>query len=333
MKIELIFALILVVTFGMTVIGLKFLIPFLLSQKIGQKILDIGPRWHKNKEGTPTMGGISFIIASFISLCIFLLIASKYIETRVLLLILNVFVYALLNAMVGIIDDFAKFRKKKNEGLKPFSKFAFQGIAAIFFLVSLKFTIGIDTFLFIPFINISIDLGFFYYIFAFLALCGVVNGVNLTDGIDGLASSITLTVGIFFAVIAIMITQDVSLTFFSAVLIGATLGFLMYNFYPAKIFMGDTGSLFLGALVVSVSFIINNVLLVLIYGFVFVVEALSVILQVLVFKITKGKRLFKMAPLHHHLEKCGMSEIKIVLLLTLVNIGTCVLAFWGLGNL
>lgn len=333
MKIEGMFLIIFVIVMGITAISLRILIPFLASRKMGQKILEIGPRWHKNKEGTPTMGGVSFIFASIIAFFVFIFAFNENVSSEYLLCALNIIIYALLNAMIGIIDDFAKLRKAKNEGLTPPVKFIFQSIVAILFLVSLHFCIGIDTVLFIPFFNISLDVGFFYYIIAYLALCGIVNSVNLTDGIDGLASSVTLSVGIFFAVVGMTIIKEPTIIFFSAILIGSTLGFLIYNFYPAKVFMGDTGSLFLGALVVSMSFLIDNVLLVLIYGFVFVLEAFSDILQVVFFKITKGRRIFKMAPLHHHFEKCGFGEIQIVLIFTAINALFCVLAYFGMGNL
>lgn len=333
MKIEAIFAVVLLATLSITIISLKILIPFLASRKMGQKILEIGPRWHKNKEGTPTMGGLSFIFAIIVVFLMFLILAKEKLDITQLLCSLNIIVYSLLNAMIGIIDDFAKLRKAKNEGLTPLSKFLLQAICAILFLVSLHFTVGINTRIYLPFVDVSVELSFIYYILAFLILCGVVNSVNLTDGIDGLAASIVATTGIFFAVINFLIVKDYTIAFFSAALIGGMLGFLTYNFYPAKVFMGDTGSLFLGGLVVSMSFLIDNILLVLVYGFVFVCEAGSVILQVLWFKISKGKRLFKMAPLHHHFEKCGLSEVKIVLLFTFVSVIFGMLAFWGVGNL
>lgn len=329
MKIESFFTLIFLLTLVNTIVILRFLIPLLRSQNVGQKILEIGPRWHKGKEGTPTMGGIAFIIASTLSFFLFLILSFNRIETKYFLASINIFVYALLNAMIGIIDDFAKLKKKKNEGLRPFTKFLFQAVAAILFLISLKLSVGINTSIVLPFIGFSLELGFFYYIIAFLLLCGVVNSVNLTDGIDGLASSVSFTVGVFFSVLAISLYNDIVIGFFGAIIIGSTLGFLVYNFYPAKIFMGDTGSLFLGGLIVSASFLIENPLLVLIYGFVFILEAISVILQVLFFKVTKGKRLFKMAPIHHHLEKSGLSEVKIVFLLTFINAIFCVIAFLG----
>lgn len=331
MKFEIQYLIAAVLVFVITVVSLRIMIPILLSKKMGQKILEIGPRWHKNKEGTPTMGGLSFILATILSFFVFFALID--IDAKSIVIALNILVYALLNAMIGIIDDFAKLRKAKNEGLTPRMKFSFQSVAAILFLISMKFSVGMKTTLFLPFFDISFEVGFFYYIIAYFVLCGIVNSVNLTDGIDGLASSVVLTVGIFFTVVNFLHLKNPIISFFSAVLVFATLGFLVYNFYPAKVFMGDTGSLFLGALVVSMSFLIDNPLLVIAYGGVFVFEAASDILQVAYFKITKGKRLFKMAPLHHHFERCGLTEIQIVILFTLVNAILCVVSWFGMGNL
>ena len=289
----------------LTVVVLRKLIPFLASKHVGQKILDIGPRWHKSKEGTPTMGGISFIISGFVVFVIFLILNFNKIPTREVMLIINVMVYALLNGMIGIIDDIAKIRKKQNEGLTPLEKIILQSLFSVLFLISLHFTVGLSTVVDIPFTNIRIDLGFFYYILAFFMLCGMVNSVNLTDGIDGLASSVVFTIGLLVAILSLVYMESYPIMFIGALLIGSSVGFLIYNFYPAKIFMGDTGSLYFGGLIAASPFLIGNLLLVIIYGFVFIAEALSDILQVTYFKITKGKRIFKMAPLHHHFEKCG----------------------------
>ena len=312
-----------------TVILLRKLIPYLASKHIGQKILDIGPRWHKNKEGTPTMGGVSFIFVGFVAFVLYIILYFKSMESRELLLLTNIMVYALLNGMIGIIDDVAKIRKRRNEGLTPLGKIVLQSIFAILFLISMHFSVGIETVLKIPFTNIQLDIGFVFYILAFFMLCGIVNSVNLTDGIDGLASTVVFTVGLLLAVLNILYIDNYVMTFISALIIGSTIGFLAYNFYPAQIFMGDTGSLYLGGLVAASSFLLDNILLVLIYGFVFIIEALSDILQVLYFKLTKGKRLFKMAPLHHHFEKCGWNEIKIVSVFALVNFLCCIIAFIG----
>ncbi len=319
-----------VLVMGITIMSLKLFIPILASRKMGQKILEIGPRWHKNKEGTPTMGGIAFIFAIILSFIVFMGMSNEEIEIKRMVGALNVLIYAVLNAMIGIIDDFAKLRKARNEGLTPKSKFLLQSVVAVLFLISMKFTVGINTVLHIPFFRTSVDVGFFYYIIAFLALCGVVNSVNLTDGIDGLASGVVLSVGFFFCISSVLIFKDFTVSFFGASLIGASLGFLVYNFYPARVFMGDTGSLFLGALVIGVAFLFDNILLVILYGFVFLCEALSDILQVTYFKITKGKRLFKMAPLHHHFEKLGFSEVQITLMFTAVNTLFCILAYLGI---
>ena len=224
-------------------------------------------------------------------------------------------------------------KKSKNEGLTPKMKFLFQSIVAILFLISLRVTYGIDTKLYVPFFNFTVELGAFYYLLAYFLLCGIVNSVNLTDGIDGLASSVALTVGMFITFVAFTKIDSLPAIIIGAILTGSTIGFLTFNLYPAKIFMGDTGSLFLGAIVVSISFLLNSPLLVLIYGFVFVIEALSDILQVSYYKLSHGKRIFKMAPLHHHFEKCGLGEMKIVAIFAIVNIFLCFIAYLGLGNL
>ena len=168
-------------------------------------------------------------------------------------------VYAILNALIGVIDDFAKIRNKRNEGLTAKSKFLLQSIVAVLFLVAFKITVGIDTNIIVPFTDFKIELGFFFYILAFFVLCGFVNAVNLTDGIDGLATTVSITVSMLFLIVSFTINQSPVLVFFSSSLLGALLGFLIFNFYPARIFMGDTGSLFLGAIVVSYSFICNNI--------------------------------------------------------------------------
>ena len=328
-----IFIICFLITLVVTVLILKRLIPFLKSIKAGQKILDIGPKWHKPKEGTPTMCGVSFVVSGIIAISTVLLIYINKLQLNDIMLILNIFVFAILNALIGVIDDLAKLRKSKNEGLSAKAKLLFQSIVTILFLASLKFTVGINTILYIPYFNINIELGFFYYVISFLILCGMVNSVNLTDGIDGLASSVTLTVGLFLFFVAFTKTESIPLTLISSLLIGSTIGFLFFNLHPAKCFMGDTGSLFLGAIVGASAFILDNPLLVLIYGCVFFLESISDIMQVIYFKITKGKRLFKMAPLHHHFEKCGFSEMKIVGVFSIVNIIFCIIAYFGLGRI
>ena len=321
-----------IVTFIVTVIAGKIIIPILKSKKMGQKILDIGPRWHKSKEGTPVMGGLLFIAGGIVTTILgCVLIAVKtgiYAAAPVAIVVC----YALLNALIGIIDDSAKLRKKQNEGLTAKQKMLLQLVAAALFLAAMRLTDTINTTLYIPYFGVEFDLGIFYYIFAMLLLTGVVNSVNLTDGIDGLASSVTLVVGAFFAVVTFFsnIANEQSLSLLSAVIIGGTLGFLVYNFYPARVFMGDTGSLFLGGLVVGGAFIMKNPLLVVVFGIIYMFEVLSVMIQVTYFKLTHGKRIFKMSPIHHHFEMCGWNEIKIVSVFSVVTVVGCALAWLGL---
>jgi len=316
MNYNLMYIVALLATFGITVLISRKLIPILKSRKMGQTILEIGPRWHKNKEGTPTMGGLAFIAAAVITGTA----ASVYLAfvdgIRSTLPFMFTLAFGVIGGLIGCVDDTAKLRRKQNEGLTAPQKFLLQLIAAALYLLGMTLVCGIDTTLYIPFFAAEIDFGFFYYIIAILLLTGVDNAVNLTDGLDGLCSSVTLIVGLFFTAAGYMnglAEPDGDVILLGAVLIGACAGFLVYNFYPARVFMGDTGSLFLGALVVGGSFMIDNPLLVVVFGLVYIIETASVILQVGYFKLTHGKRLFKMAPIHHHFEKCGWSEIKIVI--------------------
>jgi len=318
---------VILLTFALTAIILKKLIPILKSHKMGQKILDIGPRWHKGKEGTPTMGGLSFLISTTIVLLIILVInaiAFKDVNINYGKTILT-FLMALANGIIGIIDDRAKLKKKANEGLTAKQKYLLQLVISIAYIVLMKVFGYISTSILIPFTSTEIDIGLFYYPIAILVITGIVNSANLTDGIDGLASSVTCIIGIFFLVLS-FITSSLDMGLLSSLVIGGTLGFLVYNFYPARVFMGDTGSLFLGGLVVGCAFMMNNPLIILIAGLLYLCESASVIIQVSYFKLTKGKRFFKMAPIHHHFEKSGWSEIKIVIIFTLFTIITSVIA-------
>lgn len=316
-------------SFLLTLALTMLLIP-LMSKKAGQKILEIGPSWHKSKEGTPTMGGISFIIATIFSFILYMIFTHKGTQANEISCVFNVIIYSLLNGCIGFVDDLSKVVKKENKGLSAKMKFLLQSISGVIFLALMKITVGIDTEINIPFFDIEINLGIFYYLFAFLLLCGFVNAVNLTDGIDGLATSVTITVAALFSVLAFVSIQKSSLVFLSATLLGSMIAFLIFNAHPAKIFMGDTGSLFLGAIVVGFSFIADNIMLVLIYGGVYLIEALSVIFQVIYFKATKGKRLLKMAPLHHHFEKCGWSETKIVVSFVIFSTFLCLFTLFEL---
>ncbi len=317
-------------TFLLTVIILKWLIPKLKSLKMGQTILDIGPRWHKSKEGTPTMGGLSFLVAMTVSI---LTVGVYAILTSNILWAAKFFItyaMALCYALIGIWDDSLKIRKKENEGFSAKQKFMLQLIIAIVYLICMKLWGGLTTEMYIPYYGEYIEFGFAYYIISVLLIVGIVNSVNLTDGIDGLAASVTTVVGGFFAVAAFLMA-DLPSAIISAIVIGGCIGFLVYNFYPARVFMGDTGSLFLGGLVVGLAFLIDNPLIVLLVGLIYVTEAASDILQVGFYKLTH-KRIFKMAPIHHHFEKCGWSEIKIVAVFSTVTFIVSVLAFFGLAR-
>ncbi len=319
----------LVGTFLATVVISRYLIPVLKSHKMGQKILEIGPRWHKSKEGTPTMGGLAFIIASVvvgICGCIYLGLTDGIRATLPLVFTLA---FALCGGLIGCIDDSAKLHKKQNEGLTPPQKFALQFIASALYLLGMALVCKMDTNLYFPFIDRTVDFGFFYYVVAMFLLTGVMNSVNLTDGIDGLCSSVTLVVGLFFTAAGYlnsMAEPDGTLLLLGALCVGSCAGFLVYNFYPARVFMGDTGSLFLGGMVVGGAFMMDNPLLVIVFGIIYIIETASVILQVGYFKLTHGKRLFKMSPIHHHFEKCGWSEIKIVVVASIITTAAAVVS-------
>ena len=322
-----------VLTFVITVLILKKLIPILKSKKMGQHILDIGPRWHKSKEGTPTMGGLAFIISSVaVGLDAFAYLAVTN-GAKTYLPLLFTLLYGAASGLIGMIDDSAKLRKAQNEGLTAPQKYLLQLITAGLYIGALAATGAVSTSLYIPYFNVTLELGIFYYIIALLLLTGVNNAVNLTDGIDGLCSSVTLVVGVFYALAAFLAPASGAdnAAVIAALLIGSAAGFLVYNFYPARVFMGDTGSLFFGALVTGCAFIIGNPLIIVVAGIVYIAETASVILQVGYFKLTHGKRLFKMAPIHHHFEKCGWSELKVVGIFTLVTALACIAAWFGLA--
>lgn len=315
--------LILILSLGITLAIEWQMIPF-LKKRAAQPIYEGGPNWHMKKSGTPTMGGIGFLIAISISLlvaCIFL----RENKTAVASLLITT-VFALLNSVIGIIDDLTKLRRRENAGLKPYEKIIFQLIVAVLFLMARKFFLGDETIL--EFSFVKIELGLLYYPLAILIILGTVNCANLTDGIDGLASSVALTIGVMFSFLG---GRDAGITPTCAALSGGCLGFLFYNRHPAKIFMGDTGSLFLGSIACALAFASGNPTIILFLGIVYAIEGLSVILQVAYFKLTK-KRLFKMAPLHHHLEKCGLSENQICVIAVSVTILTSIIGFVIFGT-
>ncbi len=316
-----------VLVFVLTVAALRLLIPKLRSMKMGQKILDIGPRWHKSKEGTPTMGGIAFAVPVTVVTAAALALAPTLginVPTAPVLLTL---LLAVGNGVIGVIDDLTKFRKKQNEGLTAPQKYALQLAMAGAFLALLRLYGTPDTTVSVPFTDIHLELGWFYYVFALIFITGIINSVNLTDGIDGLASSVTFVVAAFLSVLGFTYANN-GAVLLGSVTVGATLGFLVYNFYPARVFMGDTGSLFLGGIVAGAAFVIDSPLCIAIAGIIYICEAMSDIIQVGVYKLTH-KRVFRMAPIHHHFEKCGWSEKKIVFVFSAVTLIASAIAYFG----
>ena len=304
------YAIVFVASILLTALIERRAIPYLAS-KAKQPIYEDGPKWHSAKSGTPTMGGVAFLIA--ISVCILFSLPFFEKEEAISLLLLTAFAAA--NAAIGVLDDLTKLRRKINAGLSPKQKLLLQAIVAAGFLAARRLLLDDTTK--ISFTFGEIDLGFFYYPISVIVILGIVNCANLTDGVDGLASCVSFGIGLSFFYIAAYSSHGVALV--SSALLGAMIGFLIFNLNPAKIFMGDTGSLFLGALCVGLTFSLKNPLLSIAVCGVFVIEGISVILQVLFFKLS-GRRLFRMAPIHHHFERCGLSENTICIIAIIATV-------------
>ena len=303
----------------------RFLIPWLRALKAGQSIKEIGPVWHMAKQGTPTMGGIMFIAGIFIAI----LVTGWKDFSQGRFGALFVFLFALVFGVIGFLDDFMKVKYHKNEGLTASQKFLLQLAAAIVFTVLLRYTGYLTPDLYIPFFNVSFQLPWaVYMVFAAFVIVATVNAVNLTDGVDGRATGVTLPVALFYLVVSLM-WKVTDLSIFAAALVGGLCAFLIYNFHPAKVFMGDTGSLFLGGTVCGLAFALDIPLIIVLVGIIYLLETLSDIIQVTYFKLTHGKRIFRMAPLHHHFEMGGWSEEKLFTVFTLVTVVCCVLAYFG----
>lgn len=317
------------VSFALTAVLGKLLIPLLRRLKAGQSIKEIGPAWHMSKQGTPTMGGFMFILA------IGALVAARLFTAGSGQGLGGLYVYgfALVFGAIGFIDDYMKVVHHENTGLTVGKKFLLQLAAALLMTALLRHEGYLTPNLYVPFLQTSIPLSWpVYMAFAAFVMVGAVNAVNLTDGVDGLVSTVTLPVALFFAVVTGIWQQWRTvgeLTHFSAALLGGLLGFLVYNRYPAKVFMGDTGSLFLGGAVCGLAFAADMPLILIPVGVVYIAETLSDIIQVAYFKLTHGKRIFKMAPLHHHFEMCGWKEKKVVAVFSTVSALFCIIAFLG----
>ena len=320
-------ALLCVLTFLFTVMAETLLVPWLRARRAGQPILEIGPSWHLSKAGTPTLGGLGFIFAICVSCGVFAWLCSVW-GTREHGRFLLLVCFALCCGAIGFFDDWCKLRRKQNKGLSAWQKYLLQLIVCVAFLLLTECFFGLPKTIDLPFLSRDFQIGTWYYPFAVLYLTGLVNALNLTDGVDGLLSATVGVFSLFPLLFGVFVAQWFSLVT-GAILLGAVLGFLCFNRHPAKVFMGDTGSLFLGAMVGGYGVLCSLPIAVLIGCGVFVTEAFSVILQVVYFKCTKGKRLFRMAPLHHHFEKKGWSEWRVVGVFSLVGTLFALLAWWG----
>ena len=299
------------------------LLPVLRALKAGQSIRAEGPTWHNSKAGTPMMGGLMFIIGLVLCLLVSIPAMTDFSVFYVLAL-------ALCFGLVGFLDDFFKAKYKRNLGLTSIQKALLQmAVSALYLYLLYRQGILVSS-IYIPFANVSIEIHPMLYIFfAMFVMVGCVNAVNLTDGVDGLCGSVTVPVMVFFTAAAVL-KGKLDLALMPACLVGGLIAYLFYNWHPAKVFMGDTGSLFLGGVICGLAFALNMPLILLLVGIVYIVETLSVILQVGYFKLTHGKRLFKMSPIHHHFEMCGWKEVKICLVFSTVSVVLCVVAWLGI---
>lgn len=317
-----------VVSFGLGYV----IIPWLHKLKFGQTILDIGPSWHKNKQGTPTMGGILFMCGVTVSMILVLItdrvmggdivagdsLVPGNVKTKLYSGIIMAFAYAL----IGFVDDYIKVVKKRNLGLTIFEKSIAQILVMGGYLLSLHMAGA--TYVFVPFLG-NVDTGIFFWILGPVVMYCTVNAVNFTDGIDGLCASVTSVFALSGIIIAVL-RGVFGAGLLCSALLGSLLGYLIWNRNPAKVMMGDTGSMFLGGLVIAVSYCLDMPWLILLSGIIYVIEFASDIIQIVYFKATHGKRIFKMAPIHHHFEKCGWKEKKIVYVFSFVNIIGCIAA-------
>ena len=296
------------------------IIPFLTRLKAGQTVRSEGPETHLKKNGTPTIGGLIFLIGMLIPSLFF---AGKY------PLIIPVLILTFGMAAIGFIDDYIKVVLKRSMGLRAWQKMTLQILLSVGFGLYVKFLTDVPLTMKLPFFKgIYLDLGFMTIPVMVFIIIATVNGTNFTDGLDGLASSVTLVVAVFFAIVSVMVDGGVHPL--AAAFAAALAGFILYNAFPAKVFMGDTGSLALGGFVAGMAYMLQIPLLIAVIGIIYAIEVLSVILQVSYFKITHGKRIFKMSPIHHHFELCGWSETRIVAVFTIITALACMVSLLGI---
>lgn len=318
------------IAFGVTALLGLVMVPWLRRLKFGQTILEYGPKWHSGKQGTPTMGGLMFIIGIFAAVAVVFLTdrfmggdiitGGNLVRSAMYSKLFAGLVMALSLGLVGFFDDYIKVVKKRNLGLTVRQKTLMQLLIIIAYLGSLK--MSNCSFMYIPFYGSTGNLGIFFFLFGIVLIYGATNAVNFTDGIDGLCSSVTLTTAVSLIVIAFM-RNNLGASVVAAALAGACAGFLIWNWNPAKVFMGDTGSMFLGGIVVALAYAVDCPLILLPIGIIYFIEGLSDVLQIGYFKLTHGKRIFKMAPIHHHFEMSGWKEKKIVVVFSFVNLIGC----------
>jgi phospho-N-acetylmuramoyl-pentapeptide-transferase len=316
------------ISFAVTVAAGLILIPALRRLKAGQTIKRNGPVWHLSKEGTPTMGGLMFIAGIAAAIAATAADTVKGGDWSAIAL----FLFALFHGAIGFFDDFVKVKRKGNQGISGMEKVLLQLVVSITFVLLLRNFGYLKPNLFIPFVNVTIPLPEpLYFIFMAFFIVGSINAIQITDGVDGLLSGVTLPVaGLFMA--AALLWEQLPLGIFASALLAGLMGFLVFNFNPAKVFMGDTGSLFIGGAVCALAFAFDMPLALVPLGFVYIVEALSDIVQVAYFKATGGKRFFKMAPIHHHFEKCGWEEKEIFAVFTAVSAVFAVITWFGIKN-
>ena len=309
----------LLTAFAVTAAVLYFLIPFLVRQKANQTERAEGVQSHLKKAGTPTMGGIGILCGL---LAVFALFAGRY------PLMIPVMILTLGFGIIGFLDDYLKVFLHRSDGLLPWQKLILEFLVTAGFLFYLVRVAHYSLSMLIPFTKASVDIGPAALPFAFIVILATVNGVNFTDGLDGLASGVTILTALFFAAAAAVMA--VQILPFPLAVAGALMGFLLFNAYPAKIFMGDTGSLALGGFVSGMAYVLHMPLFIPVIGFIYAFELVSVVLQVSYFKITHGKRIFRMTPIHHHFELCGWSETTIVARFMILTAILCILAFAAL---
>lgn len=317
------------ISLSTTVIMGILLIPLLKRLKFGQSIREDGPKWHMQKSGTPTMGGIMFIVGISFSVLIsyFMIMSSNKGEfqfSKDEMMLFAGLIMAILFGAVGFLDDYIKVVKKQNLGLKARQKLMLQILITTLYLVAIYFLRDGSTLLNIPFFG-YVDMSYFYYPIMGVFIIGIVNSVNLTDGIDGLCTSVTFIVALFFMAASVVL-DILMINILATALAAGCIGFLFFNAYPAKVFMGDTGSMFLGGMVIALGFGINAEILIILVGFIYCIESLSVIMQVISYK-TRKKRIFRMSPIHHHFEMGGMSENKIVFMFCTITLLTSIVSF------